>query len=51
MEGTFPGSRTVVIRFPTLAAAKDWYNGIEYSDIRPLRQAVAAGALMLVEGV
>jgi uncharacterized protein (DUF1330 family) len=24
MEGTFPGSRTVVIRFPSLAAAKDW---------------------------
>jgi uncharacterized protein (DUF1330 family) len=51
MEGTFPGSRTVVIRFPTLAAASDWYNSVEYSDIRPLRQAVATGALMLVEGV
>lgn len=51
MEGTFPGSRTVVIRFPTFAAAKDWYNGAEYSEIRPLRQAVASGSLMLVEGV
>jgi uncharacterized protein (DUF1330 family) len=50
-EGTFPGSRTVVIRFPTFAAARAWYTGVEYSEIRPLRQAVADGALMLVEGV
>ena len=50
-EGTFPGSRTVVIRFPTFTAAKAWYTGVEYSEIRPLRQAVADGALMLVEGV
>ena len=51
MEGTFPGSRTVVIRFPSFAAAKEWYDGAEYSAIRPLRQAVARGSLMLVEGV
>jgi uncharacterized protein (DUF1330 family) len=51
MEGTFPGSRTVIIRFPSFAAAKEWYNGAEYSAIRPIRQAVASGALMIVEGV
>jgi uncharacterized protein (DUF1330 family) len=50
-EGKFPGSRTVVIRFPSLAAANDWYHGAEYSAIRPIREAVATGALMIVEGV
>jgi uncharacterized protein (DUF1330 family) len=43
MEGAFPGDRTVVIRFPSFAAAKDWYSGAEYSAIRPIRQAVASG--------
>ncbi len=51
VERTFPGSRTVVIRFPSLAAAKEWYSGAEYSAIRPLRQAVANGSLMIVEGI
>lgn len=51
MEGAFPGSRTVVIRFPSFAAAKEWYSGAAYSAIRPLRQAVASGSLMIVEGV
>jgi uncharacterized protein (DUF1330 family) len=51
MEGTFPGSRTVVIRFPSFAAAKKWYSGAEYSAIRPIRQAVTSGSLMIVEGV
>ena len=51
MEGTFSGSRTVVIQFPTFAVAKAWYTGVEYSEILPLRQAVEIGALMLVEGV
>lgn len=50
-EGTFPGSRTVVIRFPSFSAANDWYSGAEYSAIRPIREAVASGALMIVEGV
>jgi uncharacterized protein (DUF1330 family) len=51
MEGTFPGTRTVIIRFPSFSAAQEWYNGAEYSAIRPIRQAVASGALMIVEGV
>ena len=51
LEGMFPGNRTVVIRFPSFTAAKDWYNGAEYSEVRPLREAVVSGALMLVEGV
>ncbi|MDH3667988.1 MAG: DUF1330 domain-containing protein [Paracoccaceae bacterium] len=50
-EGDFPGARTVVIRFPSFEAANAWYHGAEYSAIRPIREAVASGALMIVEGV
>jgi uncharacterized protein (DUF1330 family) len=50
-EGNFPVSRTVVIRFPSFEAANAWYHGVEYSAIRPIREAVANGALMIVQGV
>lgn len=50
-EGTFPGDRTVIIRFPSFAAAKNWYESAEYSAIRPLREAYATGGMILVEGL
>lgn len=51
VEGEMPGPRTVVIRFPSLAAAQDWYRGEDYAPLLALRLASARGAMTLVEGV
>ena len=51
LEGAIPGTRAVIIRFPSLEAAKNWYNSAEYSEIKPIRQAVASASIMCIEGV
>ena len=43
-------SRNVVIEFPSYQAAKDCYNSPEYVAARAIRQEVAIGELMIVEG-
>ena len=43
-------SRNVVIEFPSLQAAKDCYNSPEYSAARAIRQEIATGELLIVEG-
>jgi len=44
------GERTVVIRFPTLQAASDWYHSEEYAPVRAMRQAASTSLQTLVEG-
>lgn len=51
VEGSFPGKLAVIIRFPNHQAAKSWYNSAEYTEIRPIRQAVASASIMIMEGV
>lgn len=46
-----PGSRLVVIEFPSFAQAKEWYLSREYQEIIPFRQESARGELTIVEGV
>lgn len=43
-------SRNVVIEFPSFQAAKDCYNSSEYVTARAIRQEVASGELMIIEG-
>ncbi len=46
-----PGrARNVIIEFESLAAAKDCYNSPEYQAARKIRQSVADGEIVLVEG-
>lgn len=51
VEGVAPGSRTVVIRFPSFEAAKAWYESPEYAATRQLRQAASTSVQTLAEGV
>jgi uncharacterized protein (DUF1330 family) len=51
VEGTAPGARTVVIRFPSYQAAKDWYTSPDYAGTRKLRQAASTSVQTLAEGV
>lgn len=51
VEGEIPGSRSVIIRFPSYQAARDWYRSPEYSEVKLIRQAASTGAMTIVEGL
>jgi uncharacterized protein (DUF1330 family) len=50
-EGTPPGDRNVIIRFPSVAAAHGWYNSPEYAPVKLLRQAASRSVQTIVEGL
>jgi uncharacterized protein (DUF1330 family) len=50
LEGEEPAGRNVVIEFPSLAAAKAWYNSPEYQEALKIRLAASFGELVIVEG-
>ena len=50
MEGDALLSRTVVLEFPSVKAAKAWYNSSEYQEIIGIRHANATGFAQIVEG-
>ena len=50
MEGKWPYKRNVVIRFPTLQKAKEFYNSKEYEPIKKIRIDNAENNLIIIEG-
>jgi uncharacterized protein (DUF1330 family) len=50
LEGTWHGTRTVVVEFPSVEAAHGWYASNSYQQALPLRQAAAACNVALVSG-
>ena len=50
-EGTAPGDRNVVIRFPSYEAAEAWYHSDDYAEAKALRQAASTSVQTIVEGV
>ena len=51
IEGEWRPTRIVVLEFPTVEAAKRWYESEEYKKVKPLRLKNAVGHMILVEGV
>jgi len=51
LEGDGSGKRVVIIEFPTLQKAKDWYYSEEYQQIKTLRKGAAIGSLIAIDGV
>jgi uncharacterized protein (DUF1330 family) len=51
LEGEPPAGRTVVIEFPTLQAAVDWYHGEQYAAAREVRAGAATARMFVVDGV
>jgi uncharacterized protein (DUF1330 family) len=51
LEGEAPSGRTVVLEFPTLQAALDWYRSDEYTEIRQIREGAAVARMYVVDGV
>jgi len=50
-EGTPPGERNVVIRFPSYQAAHDWYHSDDYAEARRLRMSASTSVQTIVEGI
>ncbi len=50
IEGTWHGTRTVILEFDSVEAATAWYNSPEYQAAKPLRLAAAKSNAVIVGG-
>ena len=50
-EGGWAPRRLIVLEFPSLARAREWYASPEYAPLIPLRQRTARTQLVFAEGV
>ena len=51
LEGGAPVGRTVILEFPTMQAARDWYDSDEYQAARTLRENAGRVSAYIVGGV
>lgn len=51
LEGAWTPGRLVVVEFPSLARAREWWSSAEYAPAKALRQATSQGSLVVVEGL
>jgi uncharacterized protein (DUF1330 family) len=51
LEGSWQPERLVVLQFPSVQQAKDWWNSEEYAPAKKIRQRIASTEMILVQGV
>ena len=51
LEGDWRPKRIVVVEFPSVERAKEWWASEEYAGAKALRQATARTRMIVVEGV
>jgi len=51
LEGAWLPKRFVVIEFPTVEKAKEWWNSQNYAEAKAIRRSCAKSNFILVEGV
>lgn len=51
LEGDWTPERVVLLKFPTVEAAKTFYDSIEYTKARAAREGAAIMRMVLIEGV
>ena len=51
LEGPEETRRMIILKFPSLAKAKEWYNSKEYQNAKKLRAGASIGSLVAIEGV
>ena len=51
LEGTWPPRRTVLLEFPSVAAAQGWYNSPAYKRAIEARRGAATLRALIVEGL
>ncbi|MBC8021946.1 MAG: DUF1330 domain-containing protein [Burkholderiales bacterium] len=49
LEGDWPERRRVIIEFPSVEAARKWWDSPEYAKPKALRRANSNGRLLLIE--
>jgi uncharacterized protein (DUF1330 family) len=50
LEGTWHGTRTVVVEYDSVEQARAWYDSASYRDARPIRQAAADCNVVIAAG-
>ena len=51
LEGDWQPGRIVVLEFPTIARAKEWWHSDAYTEAKLIRQRAAKTKMIVVEGV
>jgi len=51
LEGSMPSKRLAIVEFPSLAAAKAWWQSPEYQPVRAIRERTAKSTLVITEGL
>jgi uncharacterized protein (DUF1330 family) len=51
LEGGWAPPRFVILEFPTMERAREWWNCPEYAEAKKLRQATTDTEMILVEGL
>ena len=51
LEGALAPGRVVLLEFPSVELAKEWWSSAEYSEAKAIRQATSEGTLIVIEGV
>ncbi|MFP8879366.1 MAG: DUF1330 domain-containing protein [Myxococcota bacterium] len=51
LEGEAPPGRTVVLEFPSMPAARDWYASDQYAEARVLRDGAVRARVYIVDGI
>lgn len=51
VEGGPPAKTIIIVEFPSMARAREWYASAEYADALKLRQTALDRRLLFVEGV
>jgi uncharacterized protein (DUF1330 family) len=51
LEGAWTPRRVVILEFPSVERAKEWWHSPEYSEAKAIRQATSEGTLIVIEGV
>jgi uncharacterized protein (DUF1330 family) len=50
LEGNWKPERIVVLEFPTIERANEWWNSETYSEAKVIRQRAATTKMIIVEG-
>lgn len=51
LEGKWRPTYPLLLQFPSLDRAREWYNSEDYRELKLLRQAATDGNLVLVDGL
>jgi len=51
LEGDWQAKRIVVLQFPSVARAKEWWNSDAYAAPKALRQQISTGKMIVVQSV